>query len=163
MSTLPWPSADRDTSDFEEDDSTFVSIADLFSLLSLAIIYVAIIFGQGSPQSPTAPVVAATLEGSGPGRPIDPLAAYLSVSRIGDSIDFSVTQGGVTIEKRLRYSNPPPRIPERWITGALDRRPTPATIYVFLSPSERDPVVESLFIDTERFVRTEFHNVRAAM
>jgi hypothetical protein len=149
--------------DFDEEndeDTIFVSLADLFSLLSLTIIYVVLTFGQTTFNS-TEPVVSATLEGSGPGKPIDPAAVYVSLERRENSVVFLVIQNGVATERAVPASGSQSTVPESWLKNAISRMQH-GTIYLYLGPKEQDLVVKALFVDAQRFLGSVFPNVQVA-
>jgi hypothetical protein len=149
--------------DAEEEDSVFVSLADLFSLLSLTIIYVVLTFGQTVPAASTEPVVAATLEGSGPGKPINPQDTYVSIQSRGASVLFRVARNGLEFDQEAIADGASLKIPAQWLLGALGTDAANGTIYLYLPPSEKSVVVEALFTDTARLLRSRFTNVSVAL
>jgi hypothetical protein len=151
---------ETDSHEANDEDTIFVSLADLFSLLSLTIIYVVLTFGQTNFNS-TEPVVSATLEGVGPGKPIDPAAVYVSLELRGNSIMFLVTQNGVSTEHAVPASGPQSAVPESWLKSAISRTQH-GTIYLYLGPKERDLVVKALFVDAQRFLGSVFLDVEVA-
>ena len=151
---------DIDSLEANEEDTVFVSLADLFSLLSLTIIYVVLTFGQTTFNS-TEPVVSATLEGSGPGKPIDPAAVYVSLERRENTIVFRVFQNGVAAENAVPASGSQSTVPEDWLKNAISRTQH-GTIFLYLGPKEQNLIVKALFVDTQRFLGSVFPNVQVA-
>lgn len=148
--------------EFNEDDSIFVPIADLFSLLSLTLIYLVLTFGQPVPIFQQELIVS-TSQGPGLGKPIDPGAAYVSLSKLNNSACFEITRNGITVDKLVPFSANNTEVPESWMLETIAHEGVqPATIYVFLSEKENDFVIKALFTDTQRFLRKKFRNVRTA-
>jgi hypothetical protein len=145
-----------------DEDSVFVPIADLFTLLSLTVIYVVLTFGQTVPSLRSEPVIAARLQGTGEGKPIDPTAVYLSLSHKEAAVVFEITRNGIVMDKSVPMEGNLTKVPKDWILGTLSAGAPPRTIYVYLAPNEDDFVVKALLTDTERFMRSRFPNVRVA-
>jgi hypothetical protein len=148
--------------DGSDEDSIFVPFADLFSLLSLTVIYVVLTFGQMVPNA-SEPVVVANMQGSGPGKPIDPAAAYVSLMSDGNAVRFYVTRSGNQLDLAVPLRGADTKVPEDWLRETISRGSKPSTIYVYLPPSENDVVIKALFTDVHRFVRANFENVRLAL
>jgi hypothetical protein len=146
-----------------EEDSIFVSLADLFSLLSLTVIYVVLTFGQTVPSTSIEPVVSATLEGSGPGKPIDPNDIYVSLQSSATGVTFIVVRNGVELHQEIALDSGRPQIPEQWLLSVLTAFTKEAgrgTIFLYLAPNENNVTVEALCFDTLRFLKANFTNLQ---
>jgi hypothetical protein len=154
---------DRGQESESDDDSIFVPFADLFSLLSLTVIYVVLTFGQTVPDSNSEPLVAATLQGSGAGKPIDPAAAYVMLRAVNDTVQFEVVKNGEAFDQAVPLTGAGTKIPEDWLKKTLSHGSQPSIIYVYLPDKETTIIVKALLTDTERFLHANFTNVRLAL
>ncbi len=151
-----------DPQDEDDDDSIFLPYADLFSLLSVTILYVVLTFGQTTPVA-SQPVSQVVQQGSGPGKPIDPLAAYVTLREGDGTVVFSITRGGLQVEQTVDQRAAATHIPETWLRETLSQNEEPPVIYIYLLESEQSLLVRALFTDTQRFLRANFKNVRLAV
>jgi hypothetical protein len=155
------PSLQTEFEDESDEDSIFIPFADLFSLLSVTVIYVVLTFGQTVPGT-SQPVVAATLQGTGPGKPIDPTSVYVSLREVSGTVQFIVERNGTTWDQTVPIAGAETRVPEIWLKETIARGSEPSMVYVFLPESEKSIVVKALSTDTQRFLRAHFRNVRFA-
>jgi hypothetical protein len=160
MAPLPGQS---DLDSETDDDGVFVPIADLFSLLSLTVIYTVLTFGQTVPVTTEVEhVVQATLEGSGPGKPIDPRDVYLTFGVGQGGIVFYLTRNGTTSTQAIPFEGASAKVPEEWILATIARLGPPPTLYLYLAPTD-NLALKALFTDTQRFLGANYRNVQVAL
>jgi hypothetical protein len=145
-----------------EEDPVFISLADLFSLLSLAVIYMVVTFGQSVPLNASDAVVSATRQGVGPGKPIDPNAVYVSLLRNQDAIDLRVVKAGIPADQSIPLLGEHTRIPEEWLLNTIGDE-VGGVIYIYVPPSEESLIIKGLAVDTERVLRARYPSVREAL
>jgi hypothetical protein len=146
-----------------DEDSVFVSLADLFSLLSLTVIYIVLTFGQTVPSS-SEPVAAASLEGSGPGKPISPDDTYVSIQSRGPTAVFRITRNGIESDQEAPLeATTTPKIPEEWLLSTLAKQTGSGTIFLYLPPSENSLAIKALFTDMARLLKAHFTNLHVAL
>jgi hypothetical protein len=143
--------------DAGDEDTVFVSLADLFSLLSLTIIYVVLTFGQTTPAN-SEPVVASSFSGTGPGERVDPQDIYVTLEGRPEGIAFRVIQRDTPVEKTIPVTQEVPQIPKDWLLQTIPQSHS-GMIYVYLSPEENDRTVRALFTDVEEFLCHSFQRV----
>lgn len=151
---------DSTPEDSSDEDTVFVSLADLFSLLSLVTIYLVITFGQPRPTPTSEAVVPSALEGVGAGKAIDPHDTYLTIRKMPLGIEFRVVRTEGHMEQTVPENAGAFRVPEEWLLKALPKETKNGTIYLYLSDEETSLSVRALFTDTQRFLSGKFENLR---
>jgi hypothetical protein len=145
--------------DSGDDDTVFVSLADLLTVLSLTIIYITLTFGQTVPKSLSEPIVAAAFEGTGPGKPINPDDTYLTLRCLAETVEFRVVRNGSESSFAVSVHVQLPAIPEQWLLSVMSTASPNAAIYIYLPTGENDILVKAFFADSARFLHERFGNV----
>jgi hypothetical protein len=139
-----------------ENDSVFIPIADLFTLLSLSVIYVILVFGTPTGAQTTEPVLTAAQPGTGPGAAINPLDVYVSMATAGNLITYSITRGGVTYHDSVSSRQLSAALPADWLTNKLLAMKPERFVIVYLPPNENSDLIKSRYTDAERLVHQLF-------
>lgn len=88
-----------------DDDSPFLSMADFFSLISLTLIYISIVFAPASPLPEDAiPVLLGRVADSGQAIAANSTYAYLTVQSYQDGVQILVAPRGKTTPRALTLS-----------------------------------------------------------
>lgn len=146
-----------------EQDPVFISIADLFSLLSLAVIYVMLVSSVSPTLQQSMPVFQAVRQESGQGTPIDPHDLYFSIARSGSQVLYFATRNGQTTSEVAQHNSSEITLPAAWVKSTIANDPSIHRIYVVITAGERDLVIRSSLIDMLLFLNAQgYSNVQIA-
>lgn len=141
---------DLDESGSAEDDSPFLSIADFFSLISLAVIYIVISF---APQSPFANAgiesVTTTAVPSGMTSTLDPRFAYVSVldSSQGVLVRIIPAQNQSPKQRNFPLTEAGEHSALQWTLRTLRAPVQPKRVFVYIHVDEPTGEVHKVFDD----------------
>ena len=161
---MSFPTLTEELDDAAEQDSVFISAADLFSLLSLAVIYVVVMSNPSAVPLRSELVVQAAIQQSGQGQPIDPDVLYFWMARTGATVTFYAELN----ERRNHWPVQPGvngvAIPKAWIDEMIQRDPTLHRIFLVISPHQSDAVIRSAFVDMLAFLQNgKYPSVQVAV
>jgi hypothetical protein len=141
---------DLDASGSAEDDSPFLSIADFFSLISLAVIYIVISFAPQSPFSNTGiESVTATAVPTGLTSTLDPHLAYISVlgTSQGALIRIIPAQNQSPNQRAFSLGGTGEQAAKLWVLQTLAGSAHPKRVLIYLHSDETRDDVHKLFDD----------------
>lgn len=141
-------SGDFDAGGSGEDDSPFLSIADFFSLISLAVIYIVISFAPQSPFSNAGiESVTATAVPSGMTSTLDPRFAYVAVlgTTQGVLVRIVPPQNQTRVQRNFPLSGTGEQEASRWALQILSRSAKPMRVLIYMHSDETRGDVHKLF------------------
>jgi hypothetical protein len=124
--------------DAQEEAGVFETAADFFSLLSLAIIYMAVIFGLSGGSGDLMTVTRLAAGGSGATVPFDPTFAYVAVlpERSGMLVRLQTPSGEVVLDRLWPVSDQGETEAISWVLSTLSDDQSVAKVVCHLSPDE---------------------------
>jgi hypothetical protein len=131
-----------------DDDSPFLSIADFFSLISLALIYSMIVF---APQSPVPEDAVSVLAGRVTNAPqnssLDPRFAAVTIEPTSDgyAIEYSWPAEQILLDAKVSGVSEDVRVAIDWLNTVLATSPSPDRIIFMMDAEENRPEAHRLF------------------
>lgn len=133
-----------------EDDSPFLSIADFFSLISLAVIYIVISFAPQSPFSNTGiESVTTTAVPTGFTSTLDPQLAYVSVLGTSQGVLVRIipAQNEAPMQREFSLAGTGEHDAKQWALQKLAGSAKPKRVLVYMRSDESRDDVHHLFDD----------------
>lgn len=130
-----------------DDAGVFETAADFFSLLSLAIIYMAVMFGLSGGSGELASATRLAAGGSGMTAPFDPTTAYLALvpGRSEMLLRLQTPSGATVLERVLTASAQGESEAVTWALTTLRDDHKVVTVICFLSADEDEAWVHRSF------------------
>lgn len=130
-----------------DDDSPFLSMADFFSLISLTLIYIVIVF---APQSPavesSVDAIRAVAQGTGPASPIDTEIAYMAIFSEQDNFLLRYMHASATAQEELFPISAGGQTKGKdWLLAQLQTGEPPKRIVFYIRSNEPNAEVHKVF------------------
>ncbi|MBL8527688.1 MAG: hypothetical protein JNL68_08400 [Burkholderiales bacterium] len=136
-----------------EDDSSFVSMADFLSLISLSFIYMAIVFGTPMAARDSVEAVQSERVKAGPGIPREASKAYVAFLTNNSGVllvRVVPPYGAPTQERMVLLLEGDSLSTVEWVANILTTGPAPEEVILFLPADEGRKEVHSLFVEISR-------------
>ena len=151
-----------------DDDASLLSMADFFSLLSLALIYMAVVFG--SPSGPrsivegSVEVVRASVVGVGPAASVVEGMAYVSILPVKGAAAVRVLAPGSSIsEKNVALDTIDTTRVSEWVVEQLAKGAQIQKVTIYMAGEDPRPEVNLRFMSVLRGVQKKYPVVRVIL
>lgn len=143
-----------------DDDSPFLSMADFFSLISLTLIYISVVFAPASPLPEDAiPVVLGRVAEPGQAVAANSTYAYVTLQSFRDGVQILVAPRGKTTTARpltLAMETTELGPASSWIEGELLSAEIPERVIMRIQAGEQKSDVHRLFNALVADIRQRF-------
>lgn len=142
-----------------DDDSPFLSMADFFSLISLTLIYISIVFAPASPLPEDAiPVLLGRVAEPGQAVAANSTYAYVTVQSYQDGVQILAAPRGRTMARLLTLPMETTELgpASSWIEGQLLSAEVPDRVIMRIRAGEQKGDVHRLFNALVGSVRQRF-------